>query len=147
VVGPARVDERAQCGGIEVAPEPECDEQGEADLLGTWFLADPRCERTAAGGGDFEGPAVARAAGASGDKPSFLEGAELAVDVAGGEVSEAGKPGVDLLEKVPPSLEPVVEEAKQIDLSATDDDQLVFETLNDRRTPLLAADLIKNCDI
>lgn len=31
-----------------------------------------------------------------------------------------------------------------IDLSGTDDDQLIFETLNDRGTPLLAADLIKN---
>ena len=31
-----------------------------------------------------------------------------------------------------------------IDLAVTDDDQLIFETLNDRGTPLLAADLIKN---
>ena len=31
-----------------------------------------------------------------------------------------------------------------IDLSDEDDDQLIFETLNDRGTPLLAADLIKN---
>jgi hypothetical protein len=31
-----------------------------------------------------------------------------------------------------------------INLGATDDDQLIFETLNDRGTPLLAADLIKN---
>jgi hypothetical protein len=31
-----------------------------------------------------------------------------------------------------------------IDLSSKDDDQLIFETLNDRGTPLLAADLIKN---
>jgi len=31
-----------------------------------------------------------------------------------------------------------------IDLSSADDDQLIFETLNDRGTPLLAADLIKN---
>ena len=31
-----------------------------------------------------------------------------------------------------------------INLSLTDDDQLIFETLNDRGTPLLAADLIKN---
>ena len=31
-----------------------------------------------------------------------------------------------------------------INLSPTDDDQLIFETLNDRGTPLLAADLIKN---
>jgi hypothetical protein len=31
-----------------------------------------------------------------------------------------------------------------IDLASTDDDQLIFETLNDRGTPLLAADLIKN---
>jgi hypothetical protein len=31
-----------------------------------------------------------------------------------------------------------------IDLSGGDDDQLIFETLNDRGTPLLAADLIKN---
>ncbi len=31
-----------------------------------------------------------------------------------------------------------------ITLSVTDDDQLIFETLNDRGTPLLAADLIKN---
>ncbi len=31
-----------------------------------------------------------------------------------------------------------------IDLGKTDDDQLIFETLNDRGTPLLAADLIKN---
>lgn len=31
-----------------------------------------------------------------------------------------------------------------IDLAAADDDQLIFETLNDRGTPLLAADLIKN---
>ncbi|WP_030907901.1 DUF262 domain-containing protein [Streptosporangium amethystogenes] len=31
-----------------------------------------------------------------------------------------------------------------IDLSDNDDDQLIFETLNDRGTPLLAADLIKN---
>jgi len=31
-----------------------------------------------------------------------------------------------------------------INLSANDDDQLIFETLNDRGTPLLAADLIKN---
>jgi Protein of unknown function DUF262/Protein of unknown function (DUF1524) len=31
-----------------------------------------------------------------------------------------------------------------INLSASDDDQLIFETLNDRGTPLLAADLIKN---
>lgn len=31
-----------------------------------------------------------------------------------------------------------------IDLAADDDDQLIFETLNDRGTPLLAADLIKN---
>lgn len=31
-----------------------------------------------------------------------------------------------------------------IDLGAGDDDQLIFETLNDRGTPLLAADLIKN---
>ncbi len=31
-----------------------------------------------------------------------------------------------------------------IDLSGNDDDQLIFETLNDRGTPLLAADLIKN---
>lgn len=31
-----------------------------------------------------------------------------------------------------------------IDLSGKDDDQLIFETLNDRGTPLLAADLIKN---
>lgn len=31
-----------------------------------------------------------------------------------------------------------------IDLGITDDDQLIFETLNDRGTPLLAADLIKN---
>jgi hypothetical protein len=31
-----------------------------------------------------------------------------------------------------------------IDLAASDDDQLIFETLNDRGTPLLAADLIKN---
>lgn len=31
-----------------------------------------------------------------------------------------------------------------INLSVNDDDQLIFETLNDRGTPLLAADLIKN---
>lgn len=31
-----------------------------------------------------------------------------------------------------------------INLGASDDDQLIFETLNDRGTPLLAADLIKN---
>jgi len=31
-----------------------------------------------------------------------------------------------------------------INLAAHDDDQLIFETLNDRGTPLLAADLIKN---
>jgi hypothetical protein len=31
-----------------------------------------------------------------------------------------------------------------INLAANDDDQLIFETLNDRGTPLLAADLIKN---
>ena len=31
-----------------------------------------------------------------------------------------------------------------INLSDSDDDQLIFETLNDRGTPLLAADLIKN---
>ena len=31
-----------------------------------------------------------------------------------------------------------------IDLSGADEDQLIFETLNDRGTPLLAADLIKN---
>lgn len=31
-----------------------------------------------------------------------------------------------------------------IDLDTDDDDQLIFETLNDRGTPLLAADLIKN---
>lgn len=31
-----------------------------------------------------------------------------------------------------------------INLGAADDDQLIFETLNDRGTPLLAADLIKN---
>ena len=31
-----------------------------------------------------------------------------------------------------------------IHLSASDEDQLIFETLNDRGTPLLAADLIKN---
>ena len=31
-----------------------------------------------------------------------------------------------------------------IDLGSGDDDQLIFETLNDRGTPLLAADLIKN---
>jgi hypothetical protein len=31
-----------------------------------------------------------------------------------------------------------------INLSTSDDDQLIFETLNDRGTPLLAADLIKN---
>src|SRR5262249_9130475 len=31
-----------------------------------------------------------------------------------------------------------------IDLSGGDDDQLIFGTLNDRGTPLLAADLIKN---
>ena len=31
-----------------------------------------------------------------------------------------------------------------INLSGSDDDQLIFETLNDRGTPLLAADLIKN---
>lgn len=31
-----------------------------------------------------------------------------------------------------------------IDLGDSDDDQLIFETLNDRGTPLLAADLIKN---
>lgn len=31
-----------------------------------------------------------------------------------------------------------------IDLGVGDDDQLIFETLNDRGTPLLAADLIKN---
>jgi Protein of unknown function DUF262/Protein of unknown function (DUF1524) len=31
-----------------------------------------------------------------------------------------------------------------INLAASDDDQLIFETLNDRGTPLLAADLIKN---
>jgi len=31
-----------------------------------------------------------------------------------------------------------------IDLSGTDDDQLIFETLYDRGTPLLVADLIKN---
>jgi hypothetical protein len=31
-----------------------------------------------------------------------------------------------------------------IDLGVNDDDQLIFETLNDRGTPLLAADLIKN---
>lgn len=31
-----------------------------------------------------------------------------------------------------------------IDLAADDDDQMIFETLNDRGTPLLAADLIKN---
>ncbi|WP_181034593.1 DUF262 domain-containing protein [Arthrobacter sp. 08Y14] len=31
-----------------------------------------------------------------------------------------------------------------INLSVVDDDQLIFETLNDRGTPLLAADLIKN---
>jgi hypothetical protein len=31
-----------------------------------------------------------------------------------------------------------------IDLSGNDDDQLIFETLNDRGTPLLAADLVKN---
>jgi hypothetical protein len=31
-----------------------------------------------------------------------------------------------------------------INLDQTDDDQLIFETLNDRGTPLLAADLIKN---
>ena len=31
-----------------------------------------------------------------------------------------------------------------IDLGNADDDQLIFETLNDRGTPLLAADLIKN---
>lgn len=31
-----------------------------------------------------------------------------------------------------------------IDLSHSDDDQLIFETLNDRGTPLLQADLIKN---
>lgn len=31
-----------------------------------------------------------------------------------------------------------------ISLDAVDDDQLIFETLNDRGTPLLAADLIKN---
>lgn len=31
-----------------------------------------------------------------------------------------------------------------INLSIADDDQLIFETLNDRGTPLLAADLIKN---
>ena len=31
-----------------------------------------------------------------------------------------------------------------IDLGPNDDDQLIFETLNDRGTPLLAADLIKN---
>lgn len=31
-----------------------------------------------------------------------------------------------------------------INLTARDDDQLIFETLNDRGTPLLAADLIKN---
>ena len=31
-----------------------------------------------------------------------------------------------------------------IDLAFADDDQLIFETLNDRGTPLLAADLIKN---
>ena len=31
-----------------------------------------------------------------------------------------------------------------INLAVGDDDQLIFETLNDRGTPLLAADLIKN---
>ena len=31
-----------------------------------------------------------------------------------------------------------------INLDQKDDDQLIFETLNDRGTPLLAADLIKN---
>ncbi|MGH3782179.1 MAG: DUF262 domain-containing protein [Pseudonocardiaceae bacterium] len=31
-----------------------------------------------------------------------------------------------------------------IDLTATDDPQIIFETLNDRGTPLLAADLVKN---
>jgi hypothetical protein len=31
-----------------------------------------------------------------------------------------------------------------INLGGADDDQLIFETLNDRGTPLLAADLIKN---
>ena len=31
-----------------------------------------------------------------------------------------------------------------IDLTSHDDEQLIFETLNDRGTPLLKADLIKN---
>ncbi len=45
------------------------------------------------------------------------------------------------------SLADVLQQRLQIvaiDLDANDDDQLIFETLNDRGTPLLAADLIKN---
>lgn len=51
--------------------------------------------------------------------------------------------GPDDLEKLAQVLQTRIT-VVAINLDGTDDDQLIFETLNDRGTPLLAADLVKN---
>jgi len=60
---------------------------------------------------------------------------------------EAGDDSEEATEERLAALAAVLQQHLQIvaiDLASTDDDQLIFETLNDRGTPLLAADLIKN---
>lgn len=61
--------------------------------------------------------------------------------------TEAGDDSEGATEERLAALAAVLQQHLQIvaiDLASTDDDQLIFETLNDRGTPLLAADLIKN---
>ena len=109
----AGVEESRQRVVVEVTPEPQGDEEREANLLRPGCLRDPRAELPLARGGERERSTIACARCAGSDEPSRFEGAKLAVDVARGDVPEPRQPPLDLLQEIPPGAGTVVEEPQQ----------------------------------
>ncbi len=122
----AGVDERREVVRLEVAAEPEGDQERESDLLGSRGLADPLRERPAAGGSEGEGDAVAHAGATRRDEPAVLQDAELPVDVAGGDVPEARQAALHRLEQIPAGHRAVVEEAEEGALGGVQVGHLTF---------------------
>src|SRR5262249_51255273 len=106
-------DERGERGVVEVAAEPERDEQREADLLVAGRLGQPGRKRAPARGRDRERAPVAGTGRSRLHELALLERGELPVDVALRHVPEAGEAGFRLLEQLPPGLRAVVEHPEE----------------------------------
>ena len=106
-------EEAAEQRRREVGAEEHGEEQRRADDVRPGLVGDPSREGLAPGVGDPVGPPVAGAGLPGGDEAGGLEAAQLAVDVARGDVPELPDRVLSGTGELPAGHRPAMEEAEE----------------------------------